>query len=63
MAHHQNRTYLEEAIPDTELNDDLELFPPLATISGAELSQATLPDAWEAGTSSVGQGDGGIGRK
>ena len=55
MAHYQNRTYLKETIPDTELSDDLELFPPLASISGAELSQATLPDAWEEGTSSVGQ--------
>ena len=55
MAHHQNRAYLEEVIPDTELSDDLELFPPLTPISGAELSQTTLPDAWEEGTSSVGQ--------
>ena len=55
MAHHPNRTYLKETIPDTELNDDLELFPPLAPISGVELSQTTLPDAWEEGTSSVGQ--------
>ena len=55
MARHQDRAYLKEAIPDTVLSDDLELFPPLATISGAELSQATLPEAWEEGTSSVGQ--------
>lgn len=53
MAHYQNRTYLKETIPDTEFSDDLELFPPLATISGVELSQTTLPDAWEEGTSSV----------
>ena len=55
IAHYQNKTYLKETIPDTELNDDLELFPPLASISGAELSQATLPDAWGEGTSSVGK--------
>ncbi len=53
MAHYQNRTYLEETIPDTELSDDLELFIPLAPISGAEISQNTLPEAWEEGTSSV----------
>lgn len=53
MAHYQNRTYLEATIPDTELSDELKLFPPLAPISSAELSQATLPDAWEEGTSSV----------
>ena len=55
MAHHRNGTYLEEAIPDAELSDDLELFPPIAPISGAELSRNTLPEAWETGTSSVGK--------
>ena len=55
MAHHQNRTYLEEAIPDAVLNDDLELFHPLARISGLEISQNSLPEAWEEGTSSVGK--------
>ena len=53
MAHYQNRTYLEEAIPDGELSDDSELFIPLASISGTELSQNSLPEAWEDGTSSV----------
>ena len=55
MAHYQNRTYLEEAIPDGELSDDSELFIPLASISGTELSQNNLPEAWEEGTSSVGK--------
>ncbi len=55
MAHHQNSTYFKEAIPDAELSDDLELLIPLASISGAELSQNTLPEAWEAGNSSVGK--------
>ena len=53
MARHQDSAYLEEAIPDAELKDDLELFRPLASISGAELSQNTLPEAWEGETSSV----------
>ena len=53
MARDQNRTYLEEAIPDAVLSDDLELFPPLARISGSEISQNSLPEAWEDGTSSV----------
>ena len=55
MAHAQNRAYLEEAIPDTVLNDDLELFPPLARISGSELNQKSLPEVWEGDTSSVGK--------
>ena len=55
MARGQNSTYFKEAIPDAELSDDLELFPPLASISGAELSQNTLPEAWEGGISSVGK--------
>ncbi len=55
MACHQDRAYLEEAIPDAELSDDLELFPPLARISGTEISQNSLPEAWEADTSSVGK--------
>ena len=55
MARGQNSTYFKEALPAAELKDDLELFPPLAPISGAELSQNTLPEAWEAGTSSVGK--------
>ncbi len=55
MARHQNRAYLEEAIPDAVLKDDLELFRPSARINGSELSQNTLPEAWEGGTSSVGK--------
>ena len=55
MARRQNRAYLEEAIPDAELKDDLELLISLPFISGAELSQTTLPAAWEEGTSSVGK--------
>ena len=55
MARYQNRAYLEEAIPDTELSDDLELFSPLARISGTEISQNSLPETWEADTSSVGK--------
>ena len=55
MARGQSRTYLEETISDAEISDDLELFPPLAPISGAELSQHTLPQVWEEGTSSVGK--------
>ena len=53
MARYQNRAYLEEAIPDAELSDDLELLISLPFISGTELSQNTLPEAWEEGTSSV----------
>ena len=49
MARDQNRAYLEEAIPDAVLSDDLELFPPLARISGSEISQNSLPEAWEDG--------------
>ena len=55
MARDQNRAYLEEAIPDAVLSDDLELFPPLARISGSEISQNSLPEAWEGDTSSVGK--------
>ena len=55
MARDQNRAYLEEAIPDAVLSDDLELFPPLARISGSEISQNSLPEAWAAGTSSIDQ--------
>ena len=53
MARRQDRAYLGEAIPDAVLSDDLELFPPLARISGSEISQNSLPEAWEDGTSSV----------
>ena len=55
MARGQNRAYLKEAIPDAELKDDLELLISLPFVSGAELSQNALPEAWEEGTSSVGQ--------
>ena len=55
MVHHQQRAYFKETIPDPKLSDDWELFRPLASISGAELSQTTLPEAWEEGTSSVGK--------
>ena len=55
MARRQNRAYLGEAIPDAEISDDLELCHPLARISGSEISENSLPEAWEAGTSSVDQ--------
>ena len=55
MAHYQNQTYFTKVIPGEIFNDDLELFPPLAPISGAELSQNSLPAAWEEGTASVGK--------
>ena len=53
MARRQDTAYLGEAIPDAELNDDLELLAPLQPISGSELSQSNLPEAWEGETSSV----------
>ena len=53
MARRQNRAYCKETIPDAELNDDLELLAPLQPISGSELSQSNLPEAWEGETSSV----------
>ena len=55
MARRQDRAYLGEAIPDAEISDDLELCHPLARISGSEISENSLPEAWEAGTSSVDQ--------
>ena len=53
MARRQDKAYFKETISDTELSDDLELFRPLDSISGAELSQTTLPEVWEGETSSV----------
>jgi hypothetical protein len=53
MARRQDRAYLGEAIPDAEFSNDLELCHPLAGISGSEISQNSLPEAWEDGTSSV----------
>ena len=55
MARHRNKAYLKEAIPDTEIIDELELLAPLKPISGSELSHKSLPDAWENETSSVGK--------
>lgn len=55
MARRQDKAYLKEDIPDTEITDDLELLAPLETISGSEISHKTLPDAWENETSSVGK--------
>ena len=55
MARRKDKAYLKEAIPDTELTDDLELLAPLESISGSELSHKALPDAWENETSSVGE--------
>ena len=55
MARRQDKAYLKEDIPDTEITDDLELLAPLELISGSELSNKALPDAWEDETSSVGK--------
>ena len=53
MARRQNRAYLKESIPDTEITDDLELLAPLQPIGGSEISHKALPDAWENETSSI----------
>ena len=53
MARRQNRAYLKENIPDTEITDDLELLAPLEPIGGSEISYKALPDAWKNETSSV----------
>ena len=55
MARRQDKAYLKEDIPDTEITDELELLAPLKPISGSELSNKALPDAWEDETSSVGK--------
>ena len=55
MARRQDKAYLNEAIPDVEITDDLELLAPLEPISGSEISHKTLPDAWKNETSSVGK--------
>ncbi len=55
MARHKDKAYLKEAIPDAEITDELELLVPLEPISGSEISDKTLPDAWENETSSVGK--------
>lgn len=55
MARRQDKAYLKEDIPDTEITDELELLTPLESISGSEISDKTLPDAWENETSSVGK--------
>ena len=55
MARRQDRAYLKEDIPDTEITDDLELLAPLEPISGSELSHKILPDAWDNETASVGK--------
>ena len=54
MARSQSVVFYKEIIPDAALNDDLELVPPLAPISGLELSQRALPEAWEVRSPSVG---------
>lgn len=53
MARSQRVVFYKETIPDAVLNDDLELVPPLASISGLELNHRALPEAWEGGSSSV----------
>ncbi len=55
MARRQDKAYLKEDIPDTEITDELELLAPLKPISGSEISDKTLPDAWDNETSSVGK--------
>ncbi len=55
MACCQGRAYCNEVPPDTVLNDDLELHAALEGIGGSEFTQHSLPQAWEAGTSSVGK--------
>jgi hypothetical protein len=53
MAYRQDRAYCNEAIPDTVLTDELALLLPLEAVRGSDLTQHTLPEAWEEETSSV----------
>lgn len=55
MARHKDKAYLKEIIPDAKITDELELLAPLEPISGSEISDKTLPDAWENETSFVGK--------
>lgn len=55
MGRNQSRAYYEEGVPDTEINDDLELLAAPEPIRGSEITQHTLSEAWEGNKSSVGK--------
>ena len=63
MARSQRVVFYKETIPDAVLNDDLELVRPLAPISGLELSQRALPEAWEVRSSSVARVMGALAKR
>ena len=55
MARSQGKAYYKEGVPDSEIDDDLELLPPPEPIRGSEITQHTLSEAWDGNTSSVGK--------
>ena len=53
MGRSRGKAYYKEEVPDSEIDDDLELLAPPEPIRGSEITQHTLPDAWDGNTSSV----------
>ena len=57
MGRSEGKAYYKEGVPDSEIDDDLELLAPPEPIRGSEITQHTLSDAWDGNTSSVGKDD------
>lgn len=55
MARSGGNAYYKEGLPDSEINDDLELLVAIEPIRGSEITQHALSEAWERNTSSVGK--------
>ena len=55
MARSGGKAYYKEEVPDSEIDDGLELLVPPEPIRGTEITQHTLPEAWDTNTSSVGK--------
>ena len=53
MARRHSKAYYKEEVPDSEIEDDLELLAPPERIRGSEITQHTLREPWEGNTSSV----------
>ena len=55
MGRSQGKAYYKEGVPDSEIDDDLELLAPPEPIRVSEITQHTLSEAWDGNTSSVGK--------
>lgn len=63
MGRSRSKAHYKEALPESEIHDDLELLAPPEPIRGSEITQHTLSEAWEGNISTVGKVMGALAKR